>query len=214
MCAHLYKRMRDVRGGRRFAARSVALALLLGFQVASAASAEDSGWIEEPLFGLYYYPNVAHFGSIRTQDLLPACRKALADIEPLPSSLTLYARHEADSARLYIAGTGDNLAIYVLRDGTCTKGVPIIAILQRHHNPPLPDEGPSISDAEVTALFADALNRYARAFGGKDGFFRWLDSLTAKMRAGCEGKPENSCPPTYHILQPELQKMLQDFRRQ
>jgi hypothetical protein len=190
----------------------IALALVSSAGVIRAANAAES-WTNEPIFGLYYYPNEAHFDSLATEHLLPACEKALSQIDPLPTTLTLYARYSDGSDRIYIAGTKDDLGIYVIRGSHCEAGVPILAMLKRHHSPARRGEAPALSDAEIEGLFGDALVRYTKAFGGKDSFFHWLDSLTEKMRAGCKGQPELSCPQTYHLLLPAQQKQLEAYRR-
>ncbi len=175
-------------------------------------AASRNSWIEEPIFGLYYFPDQAHFGRLSTSRLLPACKLELSEINPLPPALTLYAQYVTASQRIYIAGTPDNLGIYLIRHGTCVANIPNITMLQRHHSPPLRIDQPILSDTEVKGLFGDALARYSKAFGGKTQFFHWLDTLTAKMRSGCKGQPELSCPFTYHDFQSWLQKSLQDYR--
>jgi hypothetical protein len=173
----------------------------------------DTTAAAEPIFSIWYNPHTVHFDSLYTRELLPSCRTFLSDLEPLPTTLTLYAEYESGSTRMYIVGRDDNLKIAVIRDGECSGGVPILAILQRHHSPPSPRD-PVLSKDEIVGLFSDALGRYTKAFGGKNNFFQWLDSLTDEMRSGCKGQPEIMCPPTYHILPPELQQMLNDYRKE
>lgn len=182
--------------------------------VAGSSNVRAGTGIDEPIFGLYYNSREVHFGEIETRDLLPSCKKVLSDFSHIPRTLNLYAEYIGNSAKIYVAGRDDNDKILVIRNGFCDAGVPILAILQRHHDPRTTSDGPMLSDSEVTALFDDALARYAHAFGGKNQFFLWLDSLTEKARGGCVGQPESSCPPTYHLLQPGLQERLQAFRRQ
>lgn len=177
----------------------------------AALGAESS--VTEPIFGLYYDPSRVHFNSLPTRDLLPTCKRLLLEYKPLPKSLTLYAKSEAGSVHMYIAGARDILGLYVVRDGVCDSDVPILALLKKNHVPPVNSRTPLLSDDEIAALFKDALIRYAKAFGGKSMFLQWLDSLTDKMRSGCEGKPELSCPPTYHLLLPQQQQQLEEYRR-
>jgi hypothetical protein len=190
-----------------------AASLLVSVSWQRATSAELNAEFNEPLFGLHYDARAVHFEQLRTQDLEPECKAALVDYHPLPPTLTLYAKYISSTTRVYIAGAQDILGIYVIRAGGCDWGIPILSLLQRHHNPPRPGEGPILSDAEVSALFGDALLRYTKALGGKKSFFQWLDALTEPIMIGCKGQPEFSCPPTYHILQPVLQTALDDYRR-
>jgi hypothetical protein len=176
-----------------------------------AAVAKHSQF-DEPIFSLTYDPSDAHFTQLQTKELMPNCKKALSGITPLPSTFSLYAQYITESTRIYIAGTDDDLGIYVLRDGGCEAGIPILAILQRHHNPPLPGEAPALSEPEIAGLFSDALIRYSKAFGGKERFFQWLDTSTEHVRGGCKG-PDIVCPPTYHMLQPALQRALENYRK-
>jgi hypothetical protein len=169
--------------------------------------------VEEPIFGSYYEPRDAHFITLKTRELLPICRKSLSDIDPLPKTLTLYAQFITDVTKIYIAGKNDNLKVLVIRNGTCDSGVPMMAILQRHHTPRDPIDGPMLSDEEVEGVFNDALTRYSNAFGGKKEFIAWLDLRTEQARTGCKDQPESSCPPTYHLFQPALREMLDKFRK-
>ena len=193
------------------------LVLAAIFASSAAPSAEvkraTAATIDEPIFGLYYDPQKVHFAEIRTRELLPACKKALSDIVPRPSTLTLYAQYRTDVKKIYVVGTEDNLKLLVLGNATCDAGIPIMGILQRHHNPRVASDGPMLTDQEVAGLFGDALTRYSNAFGGKGRFFPWLDELTEQARSGCAGQPEFSCPPTYHLLQPDLQEKLTAFRK-
>lgn len=144
-------------------------ASLIAHSLTSAAAASSAS--EEPVFGLYYYPQEAHFAELKTNDLLPACKNALSDITPRPTTLTLFSQYKRDLTQIYIAGYDDNLKIYVIRDGTCDAGIPIMAILQRHHIPRAPIDGPMLSNEEVSDLFGDALVRYANALGGGTALF-------------------------------------------
>jgi len=153
---------------------------LVGVTSASRNSTDAAKTIvDDPIFGLYYDPNDIHFDELETRDLLPMCRRALSDFARLPLTLTLYAQYVHESTKIYVAGRDDNDKILVIRNGTCDAGVPIMAILQRHHEPRVASDGPMLSDSEVSALFDDALARYGRAFGGKDRFLAWLDSIAS-----------------------------------
>jgi len=168
--------------------------------------------IDEPIFGLYYDPREVHFRSILSTELMPACKRNFAGVIPIPKKLTLYGHYEERGTKIYVAGSGDLLGIFVMRDGNCESGVPIMAILQRHHTPRAPIDGPALSESEIEGLFVDILSQYKDAFGGKEPFLRWLDSYTEKARSGCIGQPESSCPPTYHLFQPVLQELMKKFR--
>jgi hypothetical protein len=185
--------------------------LATGFLSSRSFGAEP--WVTEPIFGLYFDPGSVHFDSLPVAEMLPSCKQMLGEYKPLPKSLSLYAKYKDDVARIYIAGTRDVLGVYVIRNGVCDADVPVLALLKKNHVPPTKEGMPLLTDDEISGLFADALIRYARAFGGKDGFLQWLDSLTEKMRAGCHGKPELSCPPTYHILLPPQQQQLEEYRK-
>ena len=195
---------------RAIRAFSVA-ALATGLLSSSSFGAEP--WITEPIFGLYFDPSKVHFDHLPVAEMLPSCKQMLLEYKPLPKSLTLYARSRNDATRIYIAGARDILGVYVIRNGACEADVPILALLKKNHVPPTKGDTPLLTDDEISGLFADALTRYARAFGGKDKFLQWLDSLTEKMRKGCQGKPALSCPPTYHILLPPQQKQLEEYRK-
>jgi hypothetical protein len=188
--------------------------LLSGASGQGAESVELNAEFNEPIFGLYYDTRAVHFDLLPTKDLMPDCKTALVEYHPLPPALTLYAEYISPTTRIYIAGAQDILGIYVVRAGHCDSGVPILSLLQRHHNPPKPTDAPTLSDAEVSALFSDALLRYTKALGGKKSFLQWLDALSEHARIGCKGQPEFSCPPTYHTLQPALQQMLDNYRRE
>ena len=176
---------------------------------ATPAAAEP---INDPLFSIDYDPRQVHFDSVQTKELLPTCKQDLAGRIPLPPALTLYARYVTASTRIYVAGTGDDIGIFVIRDGSCNSGRPILSLLQRHNNPPEPEDAPVLSDAEVSAVFTDALMRYARAFGGKRRFFDWVDATTEEVRSLCHLPPE-LCAPTYDSFTPALQTLLERFRK-
>jgi len=180
--------------------------------ISNRAGASVDAVSEDPLFSADYNPRLVHFDLMSTKELLPACKKVLSDISPLPPALALFGKSATASSSIYIAGTGDNVKILVLRDNRCDAGIPILALLQRHHNPPDPFDAPALSDAEVTEVFSDALTRYSKAFGGKGRFFEWLDALTDQVLSQCKG-PENLCAPTYRSFTPLLQNLLQNYRK-
>ena len=173
----------------------------------------EQPWVTEPIFGLYYDPREVHFATVPTADLLPNCKRMLLEYEPLPKSLTLYARYEAGPSRIYIAGARDILGVYVIRNGVCDSDVPILALLQKKHVPPAGGDAPLLSSEGIASVFSNALTQYTNAFGDKAKFFTWLDSLSEKMRAGCKNQSELSCPPTYHSLLPEQQRQLEEYRK-
>jgi len=195
----------------RFLLKAFAVLTVAWVLATPALGAE--AYVTEPIFGLYFDPSEVRFDSLPTAELLPSCKKILLEYKPLPKILTLYAKYESDAARIYIAGAGDILGIYAIRDGRCDSDVPILALLKKHHVAPAAGGGPFLSDSEISALFSDALARYTKAFAGKDKFFQWLDHLTDKMRAGCRGKPELSCPPTYYLLLPAQKMQLEEYRK-
>jgi len=179
---------RSARLARRLIIIHASLAAsLIAHSLTSAAVASSA--LEEPVFGLYYYPQEAHFAELKTNDLLPACKKSLSDITPLPTTLTLFAQYKHDLTKIYIAGYDDNLKIYVIRDGTCDAGIPIMAILQRHHIPRDPIDGPMLSNEEVSDLFGDALVRYASALGGKKRFSDGSIRLRSKPEVAARDNP-------------------------
>jgi hypothetical protein len=191
-------------------AGGISLAAVQAAGIEGATTAQ----VAEPIFGLVYDAQQVHFGTVKTKELLPACKRALSDLSPQPSALTLYAEHKTPHSRIYIAGTEDNQKILVVHDdGVCSAGVPIVSILQRHHTPREVIDGPALSDEEDRGLIRDALMRYSAAFGGKGRFLEWLDSGTEKATSGCKGQPESSCPPTYQMFQPGLQEVIQQFRQ-
>ena len=176
-------------------------------------NSDQSVAIPDPIFSVEYDSRYVHFESIETKRLLPDCHKMLSDINPLPPVLTLYAEYSNGSKRIYIVGESDNEKIIVLHDNDCDSGIPLLSILQRHHNPKLVSDGPVLTDLEVTSLIKDTLARHAKAFGSKDAFLKWLDAKSEEVRSGCQGRAEVWCPPTYHTLQPFLQEELQKYRK-
>ncbi len=144
--------------------------------------------------------------------LLPECSKLLNEYRPRPKTLTLYATYRSGTKSLYIAGANGVLGLYVIESGTCDIDVPILALLRKPHIPPLHAGPPMLSDTEVSGLFDDALRRYTTAFGGKQHFLQWLDTLTAKKRGGCESQPELSCPQTYKLLLAPQKTQLENYR--
>jgi len=207
-CPNAYTSRR--RGFRLFFVLAIWIAVLLART--SQPAIANSAVINDPLFSIDYDPRRAHFDSLLTKELLPECRKALSSFAPLPTALTLYAQYAANSTKIYIAGADDDIGIYVVRSGRCDAGIPILALLQRQHLPPEPGEAPALSNAEIGAVFNDALARYARAFGGKVQFLQWLDISTEEVRRQCKG-PEKLCAPTYHSFPSELQNLLENYRK-
>jgi hypothetical protein len=176
-----------------------------------AAAADEV--INDPVFSIDYEPQQVHFDSIPTKQLLPTCKRDLASMKPLPPSLTLYAQYATASARIYVAGSGQDIGIYVIREGRCDSGIPILALLQRVHHPPEPQDAPVLSDSEASGVFADALVRYARAFGGKKLFLEWLDATTESVLSHCGDRSEYLCAPTYRTFTPALRAVLENFRK-
>jgi len=184
--------------------------VLLALSNSGSATADTT--LEDPLFSASYDAQQVHFDQVPTKELLPACRKLLADIDPLPAKLTLFAKHTAASSRIYIAGIDDNVKILVVREGHCAGGIPILSLLQRHHSPPDSADTPVLSDAEVGEVFSDTLARYSKAFDGKARFLQWLDATTEKVIGNCKG-PEQLCAPTYHSFTPLLKNLLERYRK-
>ncbi len=168
--------------------------------------------VNDPIYLLDFDARQTHFESVKTTKLLPACNVALDTMKPTPESLTLYAEYHAHLVDIYIAGLGADIGIFVLRAGTCTSGIPNLALLRVRHNPPRTYDAPTLSEDEVQGVFSDSLRKYAMAFGGKLNFLRWLDDATEKIQIGCAGKPEWICSPTFHGFPSTLQNELKNFR--
>ncbi|WP_283745908.1 hypothetical protein [Sideroxydans sp. CL21] len=170
--------------------------------------------IVDSLFDASYDQGSVHFEMIKTQTFLPSCQKFFSDINPLPEDLTLYSSYTRGSTAIYIAGIGDNIKLVVLRNGDCdTTNFPIHSVNQKVNSYTHEPVKPILTDEEVTGVFEDYLVRHAKAFGGKDAFFKWLDEETNRIAISCKGQSEWICPVTYHGLQPKLQKTLGDFRK-
>jgi hypothetical protein len=184
------------------------------FIAAAAATciAATETTLEDPIFGLQYDQRVAQFPRIATRKLLPVCRTVLADLRPLPRSLTLYAEYQAKHIRILVVGARDNQKLLIVRDRKCSAGVPIMSILQRHHDPREPIDSPEVTDEEDVALLEDAFGKYSAAFGSKVNFLQWLDMETKQATAACGGEPESSCPTTFRQFPPKLQNALREFR--
>ncbi|MDD2777110.1 MAG: hypothetical protein PHU06_14255 [Gallionella sp.] len=176
----------------------------------SCVSAEFDTEMLDPIFSVGYEPDKAHFERLETKILLPSCKRSLSDLNPLPRELTLYAKYENASVRIYLVVEADNQKILVIRNASCHGGPALLTIMQTHSsNGMLPD----LTDAEVVGLFEDSLERHARAFGGKDNFLKWLDMRTENARVNCKGLPDVWCPPTFYSLQPVLQEALKNYRK-
>jgi hypothetical protein len=175
--------------------------LLAGPGHGAAAAAEV---INDPVFLIDYDPSYAHFDTIDSKELLPACKAGLAHIKPLPPTLPLYARLVTASARIFVAGTQDNVRVFVIRNGQCEAGDTRLTLLGK--------EAPVLSGAESSGVFNDALSRYAQAFGGKKRFFEWLDTWTEDVRSHCPGR-EDLCYPTYYAYSKDLQELIARFRK-
>jgi hypothetical protein len=168
--------------------------------------------VDEPVFGLFYNPKKVHFQTISTARLLPACRKALSEDDPLPAAYVVYAKYDTATAKIYILGARNDLGIFVIHGGVCDAGVPILSLIHRERSPGEAVGGPALSDSEIAGLFSDTLNRYSKAFGGKENFLQWLDQTTKYVLSDSAGKPPSSLPPTYHLLLPAQQQQLAEFR--
>ena len=185
------------------------------------STGQTAGWaafprrlIGEPIFGLSFAPDKARFDTVRLADTPEPCRASLLS-EYIPQArLLVYADRTESDTRILVLGDRSGGDLLLIRSGTCKKDAVLPALLQNH---PVPSAGggdaPLVSPAELHQVFADILARYARAFGGKQRFLSWLDTLTSALRAGCEGKPGTGCPPSYRMLPSDLQAMLQAFRQ-
>lgn len=180
----------------------------------SATEVGEQEFVENPLFQAYYDQRGVHFESIKTITFLPNCKKFFSRVTTLPKALTLYSSYSSGSTSIYIAGIGDNTKIIVLRNGECdSNDFPIFSVNHKIDSYTKVAVSPILTDAEVSGVFEDYLARNARAFGGKVNFIRWLDEETNRIAISCKGQSESICPITYHALQPKLQKMLNDYRK-
>lgn len=180
----------------------------------SATEGAEPEFVENPLFQAYYDQRSVHFESIKTNTFLPSCKKFFSHANTPPKDLTLYSSYSSGTTRIYIAGTGDNIQIIVLRNGECdSNNFPIFSINHKINSYTNEAVSPILTDAEVTGVFEDYLARNARAFGGKVNFLRWLDEETNRITISCKGQSESICPITYHALQPKLQQLLNDYRK-
>ncbi len=177
--------------------------ILLAWPGHGAAAAADV--ITDPVFAIDYDARQVHFDTIDTKELLPACKADLAHVKPLPPTLMLYAQFVTASARILVAGTRDDMEIFVIRNGRCESGDTRLTLLKK--------EAPVLSEAESSGLFDDALIRYARAFGGKKRFFEWLDTWTEDVRRNCPGRLD-LCYPTYYSYSSALQALIERFRKE
>ena len=167
--------------------------------------------INDPIFTLDFDSRQVHFESLTTNELMPNCKRALSDINPLPSKLTLYAKYETSSRRIYIAGPPGNIGLFVASSAGCDAGIPILALLQRIHEPTFPGDTPRLTGTEVSTVFHDALVRYAAAFGGKKQFLQWLETSSNEAVDGCN--PDHAvCNSTYRSFPPALLDTLEEFK--
>src|SRR5690349_16804778 len=95
------------------------LSILLPLKVQSVISSGQL--VNDPLFSLDYDRGQVRFDLLATKDLLPACKRPLSVIKPLPQTLTLYARYATATERIYIAGTDEDIGIYVIRGEDCSS---------------------------------------------------------------------------------------------
>ena len=187
------------------------VAVLLSFFSATEAAEGQDHW--DPIFNLGYDPQVAHFSSVETKNLLPTCQKQFLEFDQIPEALTLYAQYQDKDWLIYIAGPDDGAGAFKIRGGECHANPPLIALNRRQPNPPAPPIEPFLTEAQSVGLFKDALIRHEAAFGGKEPFLSWLITSTEKGRAVCKGLPEFSCPPSYHTLPQVLQDVLEQYRK-
>jgi hypothetical protein len=180
----------------------------------AALAAYRNGISIDPIFNLPFDRAGVHFEALQSSLLLPQCKKLLLDYPSMPEKLTVYARHQNASAEIFIAGSEENVAIYVIRGDRCEVGVPSLALVGGHNDSrwtPPRDNQPALSSEEASSLFSDALFTYTKAFGGKEVFLKWLDDEHEKLSTHCNEK-SISCPPTYRSLSLNLLKILSDYR--
>lgn len=185
--------------------------LCLGAPPLYADSVGQAGYFVEPIFSLSYDPQDTNFVDVRTDKLLGACSKNVKSAQ-LPPHVAIFASYKTAQRRIYIVGQGDNSALFVIQNGKCKSGIPSLALSQIRHSPQTRGDAPFLSDEDVSSLFQNALERYTKAFGDKEHFFRWLDVTSERMRSGCKGLPNLWCPPTYHSLPPDLRAALASYR--
>jgi hypothetical protein len=173
---------------------------------AGCALAATAPSIEDPVFDIGYSAATVHFGSVSTNELLPACKRNLSEFRPLPRQLILYAKYDGTGSRLYIAAPPGAIGIYVIRGSRCDSGVAQLALLQRKGD----SISPRLTDDEIKGLFLDALKRYSRAFGGKAQFLDWLDSTNRLFKERCRD-PVYKCEP-YYSESGLMTRVLNDFR--
>jgi hypothetical protein len=173
--------------------------------------------IDEPAFGLSYFPSQASFQKIPPESLGAAClelaRKNFFIGGKVVPWLYLYAEYRNGDTQLIIVGRSDGTAIFVQRGQNCADGGVDVTFSQSRSNPPAPNDPPYLSQQEIQGVFADLLRRYAVAFGSKTRFFAWLDPYTEMVLDQCKGMSHAYCHPTWHDLPPDLQAMLEKFRQ-
>ena len=172
--------------------------------------------IDEPVFGYSYFASQASFKRIRSESLRSTCldlarRRFFIDGKVSPW-LYLDGDYQNGDTHVAIVGHSGGTSIFVRRGQSCAIGGVALTLLQRHHNPPMPNDPPYLSRHEIDGVFTDLLRRYASAFGSKANFFGWLDPLTNSGLDQCRGMSHAYCHPTWHDLPPDLQEMLERFR--
>lgn len=165
----------------------------------------------EPIFGLSYSAQNAKFDYVSAGELLKACPTAIRNAR-LPPQVAIFASYEGPQRKIYIVGDKDDSTLFLVENEKCSSGIPILALSQTYHSPPDKGDAPALSKAEVSWIFQNALERYAKAFGGKNHFLQWLDVTSERMRSGCKGLPNLWCPPTYHSLPADLKAALASYR--
>jgi hypothetical protein len=128
----------------------------------TALTAFRDGVLIDPIFNLPFDRSRVRFETLQSSLLLPQCKKLLLDYSSTPENLTLYAKYEAASVAIFIAGNEENVAIYIIRGERCEAYVPSLAMVGKHGGlrwMPLKGNQSALSEDEASYLFADALSR-------------------------------------------------------
>jgi hypothetical protein len=175
-----------------------------------------AGAINDPVFGHYFYPGQATFKRMPFSSLGKACARYEHDWYTTSTRppVFLYGRYEHDRTKIWIVGTDNGATLFLSRDGSCARTDPVIAFWQRLSSAKYKQSEPVMSRSEIISVFSDLLTRFAKAFGGKERFFRWLDEFTEGVDRRCSDFTRLTCEPTWHGLPSYLQVILNDFRSQ
>ena len=188
------------------------LTVAVGSGLHAARAAFPRRLIEEPVFGLVFAPDKARFDTLGLSELPEPCRAPLLAEYVPQARFLVYADQAFSGARYLVLGDRTEGALLAIRAGKCDRFGVLPGLLHRSPQSLKLEGAVDMPPEDIRKVFADVLARYTRAFGGKQRFFAWLDTMTGAMRARCADTPQADCSPTWHTLPADLQAMLEASR--